>query len=125
MNKTKSFDIPKQLIWKAYKQVSKNRGAAGVDEVSITKFEENLKDNLYKLWNRMSSGSYFPESVKAVAIPKDTGGQRTLCVPMVRMDCTQVQSIFGIYYYHSSISSMEWATFSNIIDKELQEPGYI
>jgi len=125
MNKTKSFDIPKQLIWRAYKQVSKNKGAAGVDEVSITKFEENLKDNLYKLWNRMSSGSYFPEPVKAVAIPKDTGGQRTLCVPTVRMDCTQVQSIFGIYYYHSPISSMEGATFSNIIDKELQEPGYI
>lgn len=83
MNKTKSFDIPKQLIWRAYKQVSKNRGAAGVDGVSITKFEENLKDNLYKLWNRMSSGSYFPEPVKAVAIPKDTGGQRTLCVPSV------------------------------------------
>lgn len=56
MNKTKSFDIPKQLIWRAYKQVSKNKGAAGVDEVSITKFEENLKDNLYKPWNRMSSG---------------------------------------------------------------------
>ncbi|CAQ54277.1 putative reverse transcriptase [Wolbachia endosymbiont of Culex quinquefasciatus JHB] len=83
MNKTKSFDIPKQLIWRAYKQVSKNKGAAGVDEVSITKFEENLKDNLYKLWNRMSSGSYFPEPVKAVAIPKDTGGQRILCVPSV------------------------------------------
>ncbi|WP_353283644.1 group II intron reverse transcriptase/maturase [Wolbachia endosymbiont (group A) of Pogonocherus hispidulus] len=84
MNKTKSFDIPKQLIWKAYKQVSKNKGAAGVDEVSITKFEENLKDNLYKLWNRMSSGSYFPEPVKAVAVPKDTGGgQRILGVPSV------------------------------------------
>ncbi|XP_066251627.1 protein YkfC-like [Euwallacea similis] len=84
MNKTKSFDIPKQLIWRAYKQVSKNKGAAGVDEVSITKFEENLKDNLYKLWNRMSSGSYFPEPVKAVAIPKDTGeGQRILGVPSV------------------------------------------
>ncbi|WP_264686617.1 group II intron reverse transcriptase/maturase [Wolbachia endosymbiont (group B) of Rhopobota naevana] len=83
MNKTKFFDIPKQLIWRAYKQVSKNKGAAGVDEVSITKFEENLKDNLYKLWNRMSSGSYFPEPVKAVAIPKDTGGQRILCVPSV------------------------------------------
>ncbi len=84
MNKTKSFDIPKQLIWRAYKQVSKNKGAAGVDEVSITKFEENLKDNLYKLRNRMSSGSYFPEPVKAVAIPKDTGeGQRILGVPSV------------------------------------------
>ncbi|UPA54634.1 group II intron reverse transcriptase/maturase [Wolbachia pipientis] len=84
MNKTKSFDMPKQLVWRAYKQVSKNKGAAGVDEVTITKFEENLKDNLYKLWNRMSSGSYFPEPVKAVAIPKGTGGgQRTLCVPSV------------------------------------------
>ncbi|WP_264723586.1 group II intron reverse transcriptase/maturase [Wolbachia endosymbiont (group A) of Cheilosia soror] len=84
MNKTKSFDIPKELIWRAYKQVSKNKGAAGVDEVSVTKFEENLKDNLYKLWNRMSSGSYFPEPVKAVAIPKDTGvGQRILYVPSV------------------------------------------
>ncbi|WP_250238971.1 MULTISPECIES: group II intron reverse transcriptase/maturase [Pseudomonadati] len=83
MNETKSFDIPKQLIWKAYKRVSKNKGAAGVDEVSITKFEENLKDNLYKLWNRISSGSYFPEPVKAVSIPKDTGGKRNLCVPSV------------------------------------------
>ncbi|WP_395460289.1 group II intron reverse transcriptase/maturase [Wolbachia endosymbiont (group B) of Myelois circumvoluta] len=83
MNKTKSFDIPKQLIWKAYKQVSKNKGAAGVDGVSITKFEENLKDNLYKLWNRMSSGSYFPEPVKAVVIPKATGGERILGIPSV------------------------------------------
>lgn len=84
MSKTKSFNIPKQLIWRAYKQVSKNKGAAGVDEVSIAKFEENLKDNLYKLWNRMSSGSYFPEPVKAVAIPKGTGGgKRILGVPSV------------------------------------------
>ncbi|WP_143688863.1 group II intron reverse transcriptase/maturase [Wolbachia endosymbiont of Laodelphax striatellus] len=84
MNKTKSFDIPKQLIWRAYKQVSKNKGAAGVDDISITKFQENLKDNLYKLWNRMSSGSYFPESVKTVAIPKGTeGGQRILGIPSV------------------------------------------
>ncbi|OCA06222.1 hypothetical protein [Wolbachia endosymbiont of Trichogramma pretiosum] len=84
MNKTKSFNIPKQLIWRAYKQVSKNRGAASVDEVSIIKFEENPKDNLYKLLNLMSSGSYFPGPVKAVAIPKDTGvGQRILGVPSV------------------------------------------
>ncbi|WP_254229291.1 hypothetical protein [Wolbachia pipientis] len=83
MNKTKPFDIPKQLIWNAYKQVSKNKGAAGIDEVTITKFEENLKDNLYKLWNRMSSGSYFPEPVKAVAIPKATGGERILGIASV------------------------------------------
>jgi RNA-directed DNA polymerase len=82
MDKTKSFDIPKQLIWRAYKQVSKNKGAAGVDDVSITKFEENLKDSLYKLWNRMSSGSYFPEPVKAVAIPKGTEGKQSLGIPI-------------------------------------------
>jgi len=79
----KHFDIPKQLIVKAYKQVSKNKGAAGIDDVSISEFEEDLKGNLYKLWNRMSSGSYFPKPVKAVAIPKDTKGQRILCIPTV------------------------------------------
>jgi len=83
MSETKSFDIPKQLIGKAYKQVAKNKGAAGVDEITIAKFNEDLKGNLYKLWNRMSSGSYFPKPVKAVEIPKDTEGQRMLCIPTV------------------------------------------
>ena len=60
----KSFDIPKSLIWEAYLKVSGNKGAAGVDGQSLAEFEQNLRNNLFKLWNRMSSGSYFPEPVK-------------------------------------------------------------
>ena len=74
MNATKAFDIPKTLVIEAYKAVKANAGAAGIDEESIRDFEKNLKDNLYKIWNRMSSGSYFPPPVKAVAIPKKKRG---------------------------------------------------
>jgi len=83
MDKTKPFDISKHVVWEAYKRVKANRGAAGIDEESIAVFEENLKGNLYKLWNRMSSGSYFPPPVKVVGIPKKNGGVRILGVPTV------------------------------------------
>ncbi len=83
MNKTKSFNIPKAAVWHAYKKVKSNKGAAGVDNQSLSDFERNLKDNLYKIWNRMSSGSYFPPPVKAVSIPKKQGGERILGVPTV------------------------------------------
>jgi RNA-directed DNA polymerase len=83
MDKTKSFDISKHVAWEAYKRVKANKGAAGIDEESIAKFEENLKDNLYKIWNRMSSGTYFPPPVKAVEIPKKNGGVRILGIPTV------------------------------------------
>lgn len=83
MEKTKSFNIPKQLFVKAYKRVKANAGMAGVDEESLEDFERNLKDNLYQLWNRMSSGSYLPPPVKAVLIPKKTEGKRILGVPTV------------------------------------------
>ncbi|KJE20034.1 Retron-type reverse transcriptase [Frankia torreyi] len=79
----KSFDIPKMLIWEAYLKVSGNKGAAGVDGQSLTEFEQDLRNNLFKLWNRMSSGSYFPEPVKAVSIPKPDGGTRILGVPTI------------------------------------------
>jgi retron-type reverse transcriptase len=80
----KSFQIPKQLVWEAYKRVKANKGAAGVDGQSMNDFEENLKNNLYKIWNRMSSGTYFPPAVKAVEIPKPHGGgTRILGVPTV------------------------------------------
>jgi RNA-directed DNA polymerase len=79
----KPFDIPKRLVWEAYKEVKANGGAAGVDKESIEAFEVNLKDNLYRIWNRMSSGSYFPPPVKAVPIPKKSGGIRVLGVPTV------------------------------------------
>ena len=80
---TKSFDIPKQLVMKAYKLVKANAGSAGVDRQSLEEFQEKLEDNLYKIWNRMSSGCYFPPAVKAVPIRKKTGGTRILGVPTV------------------------------------------
>jgi len=69
----KPFDIPKALIWQAWKQVKANRGGPGVDAQSISVYEENLASNLYKLWNRMSSGSYLPKPVRRVWIPKADG----------------------------------------------------
>lgn len=83
MDKTKSYEISKHTVWEAYERVKANKGAAGIDEESIEKFEENLKDNLFKIWNRMSSGSYFPPPVKAVEIPKKNGGIRILGIPTV------------------------------------------
>ncbi|MDY0188826.1 MAG: group II intron reverse transcriptase/maturase [Syntrophus sp. (in: bacteria)] len=83
MKSAKSFDISKHLVWEAYRDVKARGGAAGVDKESIEAFEVNLKDNLYRVWNRMSSGSYFPPPVKAVPIPKKTGGTRILGVPTV------------------------------------------
>ena len=79
----KPFDIPKTLVWNAYQRVRANKGAAGVDGQSLVEFEQDEKNNLYKLWNRLSSGSYFPPPVKAVEIPKHGGGVRTLGVPTV------------------------------------------
>ena len=83
MDSTKSFSISKPAVWEAYRQVKANHGAAGIDGESITEFEEHLKDNLYKLWNRLASGSYFPPPVKVVAIAKKEGGQRLLGIPTV------------------------------------------
>ncbi|MGH2369236.1 MAG: group II intron reverse transcriptase/maturase [Chloroflexota bacterium] len=79
----KSFDISKREVWEAYERVKANKGAPGVDGVSIEEFEKDLKGNLYKIWNRMSSGSYFPPPVRAVEIPKASGGIRVLGVPTV------------------------------------------
>ncbi|WP_419611782.1 group II intron reverse transcriptase/maturase, partial [Thiolapillus sp.] len=75
--------IPKRLIVEAYKRVKANKGSAGVDEQTLEMFEQNLKGNLYKLWNRMSSGSYFPQAVKRVEIPEADGGIRPLGIPTV------------------------------------------
>ena len=80
--KVKSFEIPKRLVFEAWKKVRANDGAPGVDRVSITEFESREGDSLYKLWNRMSAGSYMPSPVRAVEIPKDHGtGVRVLGVP--------------------------------------------
>ena len=79
----KPFAIPKQLVWQAWKSVKANGGAAGADGVTVEAFEKDLKNNLYKVWNRMSSGTYFPPPVRAVEIPKASGGTRILGVPTV------------------------------------------
>ena len=79
----KPFDIPKSLVWQAWKRVKANGGAAGADGVTIEAFEKDLGSSLYKIWNRMSSGTYFPPPVRAVEIPKASGGTRVLGVPAV------------------------------------------
>lgn len=83
MSEAKPFCISKWEVWEAYRRVKANKGAAGVDEQSIADFERKLKDNLYKLWNRLSSGSYFPPPVRSVKIPKADGGERKLGIPTV------------------------------------------
>jgi group II intron reverse transcriptase/maturase len=86
----KPFDISKRDVWEAFKKVKANRGAAGVDGQSIQDFEVDLASNLYKLWNRLSSGSYFPPPVQRVMIPKPGGGgERALGVPTVADRCAQ------------------------------------
>jgi RNA-directed DNA polymerase len=90
MSEAKPFGISKWEVWEAYKRVKANKGAAGVDEQSIADFERNLKGNLYKIWNRMSSGSYFPPPVRTVKIPKANGGERKLGIPTVSDRIAQV-----------------------------------
>jgi len=90
VKKAKPFEISKRVVVEAWEQVKANQGAAGVDQESIADFERNLKGNLYKIWNRMSSGSYIPPLVRTVAIPKKAGGERMLGVPTVADRVAQV-----------------------------------
>ena len=83
MSEAKPYVISKQIVWDAYRKVKANRGAAGVDGESLATFEKDLKGNLYRVWNRMSSGSYFPPPVRLVEIPKNDGGKRALGIPTV------------------------------------------
>jgi group II intron reverse transcriptase/maturase len=83
MIETKSQDITKRQVWESYKKVRANKGSAGVDGIDFDKFEANLENNLYKLWNRLSSGSYMPPAVLRVEIPKSDGGVRALGIPTI------------------------------------------
>ena len=96
MEETKPFKISKQAVKIAFDRVKANKGTYGIDEQTIAEFEENLKDNLYKIWNRMSSGTYFPKPVKAVAIPKKNGGTRILGIPTVEDRVAQM--VAKIYF---------------------------
>ena len=96
MRGAKPFEIPKKVVWRAYERVRTRGRAAGVDSQSMEDFEENLKGNLYRIWNRMSSGTYFPPPVLQVAIPKRDGGERRLGIPTVadRIAQTVVKILF-------------------------------
>ncbi|QRM40469.1 group II intron reverse transcriptase/maturase [Rhizobium rhizogenes] len=83
MDRAKPYTIPKREVWEAYKRVRANQGAAGIDGQTIADFEADLRNNLYKLWNRLASGSYFPPPVRRVAIPKSDGKTRPLGIPTV------------------------------------------
>ncbi len=103
MRGTKPFNISKRAVKLAYEKVKANKGTYGVDEQSIEDFEKNLKNNLYKIWNRMSSGSYFPKPVKAVAIPKKNGGTRILGIPTVE---DRIAQMVAKLYLEPSIEPM-------------------
>jgi RNA-directed DNA polymerase len=94
-SQAKPFEVSKQVVWEAYLRVKANKGAAGADGCTIEQYEQDLKDNLFKLWNRLSSGSYFPPPVKAVAIPKAGGGSRVLGIPTV--DDRIAQTVAAMY----------------------------
>src|ERR1700745_1612388 len=101
----KPYDIPKTLVWEAWLHVKANQGAAGIDAETIERFEQKLGDNLYRIWNRMSSGSYFPPPVKAVPIPKKSGGVRILGIPTVADRIAQTAGTMGLGAAHSPVFS--------------------
>ena len=103
MKETRPNNISKWVVYEAYEKVKANRGSPGVDEQSIKDFEKNLKGNLYKIWNRMSSGSYFPQPVKAVSIPKKNGGVRILGVPTV---ADRIAQMTAKLYFETSVEPM-------------------
>jgi RNA-directed DNA polymerase len=93
---SKPFAISKHAVWEAWQRVRANKGAAGIDEQSIAAFEQDVENNLFKLWNRLSSGSYFPPPARQRAIPKrGSSGVRVLGVATVASNCTSCRSGLG------------------------------
>jgi RNA-directed DNA polymerase len=92
----KAFAIPKRAVVAAWQRVKANRGVAGIDGESLAAFEQQLRGNLYRVGNRLVSGSYFPPPVKEVGMPKASGGMRPLGIPTVRVNYTPVQRAFGL-----------------------------
>ena len=103
MQETKPYSISKRAVITAYEKVKANKGTYGIDEQSIEDFERKLNNNLYKIWNRMSSGSYFPKPVKAVAIPKKNGGTRILGIPTVE---DRIAQMVAKLYFEPNVESV-------------------
>jgi len=127
MNEAKPFCISKWEVWEAYKRVKANKGAAGVDEQSIEDFEKRLKKNLYKIWNRMSSGSYLPPPVRTVKIPKANGGERKLGIPTVSDRIAQ-QVVKSRLEPEVDVATVHWYDTRHfvLVDKPVSlRPGHI
>ena len=97
MKEGKSFEISQHLVLEAYKRVKANKGAGGIDGVDFEMFEKDGKKNLYKLWNRMSSGSYVPKAVRGVEIPKKNGKKRLLGIPTIEDRILYISTKFFQY----------------------------
>ena len=128
MEETKPFKISKQIVKIAFDRVKANKGTYGIDEQTIADFEENLKDNLYKIWNRMSSGTYFPKPVKAVAIPKKNGGTRILGIPTVEDRVAQMVAkiyfepgVEKLFYEDNKKDAIVFHKAEEILDKKYQD----
>ena len=96
MNEAKPFEVEKRMVWESWLQVKANKGSAGIDGIDLKSYNSNIEKNLYKLWNRMSSGSYFPKAVKLVEIPKPNGGKRPLGIPTVEDRVAQMVVVMYI-----------------------------
>jgi retron-type reverse transcriptase len=124
---TKPFSISKKIVWDAYLQVKARKGSAGVDAQSVEDFERDLRKNLYRIWNRMSSGTYFPPPVLQVVIPKRDGGERKLGVPTIsdRIAQTVVKKVLepvvepqfhrDSYGYRPGRRTTPWAGLGNAV----------
>ena len=123
MQNAKSFEISRHLVMEAYKRVKANGGTSGIDNVSLKDFGENLKGNLYKIWNRMSSGSYLPSPVKLVEIPKSNGGKRPLGIPTVADRIAQMVVVMAIepdidpYFHEDSYAYRKNKSAHHALDK--------
>jgi RNA-directed DNA polymerase len=123
MQNAKSFEISKQLVMEAYRRVKANRGSSGIDNITLQDFEGNLKGNLYKIWNRMSSGSYQPSAVKLVEIPKSNGGKRPLGIPTVADRIAQMVVVMAIepnidpYFHEDSYAYRRNKSAHDALDK--------
>ena len=139
MKEAKPFVIDKTLIYKAYRTVKENTGSASVDSVSIEDYEKDLGNRLYKLWNRMSSGSYMPNAVRLVEMPKPGGGKRPLGIPTVEDRIAQQAAVLFIGTGDGSMSwswllSSGWTAYGQISITHYEEgespntepyPGYL
>ena len=101
---SKPIPVTKQMVKEAYRKVNSNKGSAGVDKESLEKFQENLLNNLYKIWNRMSSGSYHPQPVREVTIPKADGSERKLGIPTLSDRIAHLGNV-RVSFYRNPVSN--------------------